>query len=228
MDLIRKTRRAWKNRGTISTTPRSEKNSRNVRFDDVIICKTDQDVRLEKLTNSAVWEVSDQLHMSAESDDHLLDLRMLPSHQPCHLEFPRRSFTQVFEEVVQKNPHTTVVRSGEQQVTFHELNADVNKLARSFYSYLHNTGALGRYRLISTSSAAPAVAVMMSNPVTQLTALFAMWKLGVCVTVVDMSYNRGQVQQLLMETKCSTVIWDTDEVFKKILDLQLAGKIYCG
>src|SRR6266516_4331896 len=64
-------------------------------------------------------------------------------HGDRHPQFPQRPVTLLFEDQVELNPHATAILCENQQLTFGELNARANQLAR----HLRDLG-VGRESLV--------------------------------------------------------------------------------
>ena len=230
MDLIRKIRKVFrKQSGTTENTARKgtegKKHYKNVRFEENY--KKDKEDAFENVCNNVAWpkaRIITNMSNTNEEKCNEENLREIPCVQHYDLEFPQKSFPEVVEEITKMYANDLAIKYCEQQITFKELNESVNKLARAFYLYLHNSGSLSHFTQCPIKSGnRTCVALLMPNSIKLITTLFALWKLGICITLIDLSYTKQQMQLLITETQCKMVIWDRKPCFRKLLELNLPG-----
>ncbi|WP_129292551.1 non-ribosomal peptide synthetase [Streptomyces lydicus] len=129
--------------------------------------------------------------MAADPDRRLGDLPLLTTDERGRIlrEFggsavaqPRRVLPQVFEEQADRTPHATAVLSGDDRLTYRELNERANRLAR----------------LLTASGAGPERFVALALPRTTdlIVALLAVLKSGAGYLPVDPKYPSERVSFL--------------------------------
>ena len=236
--ILRRTRNAFKRR--VEMANKSRKNmkekraNRNVHFDEISIYKSEQDVFHENISKHVVWSKEGStrsLVMHDENHSNTINLVCAPCHQRCQLEFPGKSFVNVMEDVVDQHKDQVAVTCDRKQLTYQELNENVNRLARSFYLYLYNTGILDSHRTRPLPDEPLYVSVMIPNSINLLMTMFALWKLGICVSVIDLSNRNHQVREVVTNTNSSVLIWDTRVVFGRLLKSGLPDRlrmVNCG
>jgi amino acid adenylation domain-containing protein len=136
---------------------------------------------------------------------------ILRTRNATRREYPRSaSVHEVFEEQVKKNPRAVALKYGEGSVTYGELSARSNQLAR----YLQATGV----------RAGELVGVYMERSIDMIAAFLGILKAGAAYVPLDLNYPRERLEFMLSDTKMQVIL--TQERLKK--ELLFAGSRMVG
>jgi amino acid adenylation domain-containing protein len=124
------------------------------------------------------------------------DRELLARFNATERRFPLdRSIVRVFEEVAAAKPDATAVVYGEKAVSYGELNARANRLAR----HLLAQASLG---------ADDRVALLMERSDVMLESILAVWKAGAAYMPVDPAYPAPRVVTMVADSGAGLVLTD--------------------
>ncbi|PYS22426.1 MAG: non-ribosomal peptide synthetase [Acidobacteria bacterium] len=113
-------------------------------------------------------------------------------HGDCHPQFPQRPTTLLFEEQVARNPTATAIVCENDQLTFAELNARANQLAR----HLRNLG-VGRESLVG---------LCIDRSVEMAVGILGILKAGAAYLPIDPEYPQERIAFMLEDAQPAVVL----------------------